>query len=739
MIYYLVDKTGGQKKQFRSLEAAENEMKTLVSKNPDLQVEILDINQYRDQYEIPRAREAALRADNPIMSAILPEQTRKMAETGSTGIKGGLSGAFSLLGRGAGAVSDVIFNRREGADKSDAFLSSLGRTYKDTGLDPELFDERSGVGDFVQMVLRDPLTTAGIAAVPVSGGLSGLAVASRIPTVAKAGQAALKAGSVIAGKGRPLAQNFRKAAAASAATETARPVAFEDEVLPLSDIGKNLGIGVAIGTGLPYAGKALRTGYGALSRLIPKRVRSYASDIAENMAAARQMQRTGMAADDGSPESLLANIERKYGVSLDEWTPEMASAADRMNGGLAEAFQIAAGKRTPPIEQMAEWLASQNALSKSALMEASHPAGLAALRANYRTPLALADEVIEKLKVGNLVGDESAEWSNWLRNASESGTKIDAAPLVEILDAMENAAALRNLGVTDQERSVLNKLSGYSKALKEKRIKETEPSIFLDENGRPIQHGAPEIEEVAKQLTPEELNTFRRVLGDIDWNKVDAKDLPRSQKQAIEDAYGKARDLLIEAAENGGEEGASAAKSYREMARLLQIRDDLNKNLSAGNDKSTMRKRIATTLKNRANGESNSPSAEVLMESLQNASDVLGDDFTKRAQYAYWANQLSPSGDVFTLPAYSPRPTGKSYADSPVDAARKGATVASAVEKVAERKAQQIKLSKKQAKAAEAALNRFGVTGDPSGPGRYSPVWGAILGANASAQNGGRQ
>jgi len=577
----------------------------------------------------------------------LAPSARKAAEDyvsdpnfGVTGLlQAAVEDGLSTPGRTLSALADAFFNRRDEQSKKDAFLTSMALKQGEKSDDLE---ERWGIEDIVQNILRDPMT---IPSTVLGGALS------KIPGLSTLGK------GVTAPVKRFALTDLVKPAAIGAiqglASEAARPAITTSEFDP-EKLAEGAVYGAGMGTVFHNLGGAAKLA--ASKAKDTKQIKSILDRFTNNNDYA-----------DLPEEGILADIERKYGIKLDDFTPDMVRSKPK------ESFWDA---DDPNFNQAVAALENNNRMTPGTLLEATSPKQLLEIKKEYRNIPEIAKKIIEVLEPENLTAKDAAIWGKHIEDATKSGRKINTKALVEILNEESERVAKRGNRRYPGENTMLGRLKGWLGPLTSKK-------------------GAP------AEVSPWVLNDFRNKIGkSVNWDVLEANGFSQQEINAMKRAYGKSREMLL--ADAIANEGNEAAAAYNRMGEDYALRDAVFRVLNAGNVKDAQRSRIATILKNKGNlNESNAPKTEELFEVLQKLDKRLKTNITDRARDAYHANQLSPEGEVFRLPDYNPNVTGKSYSVDPVEAAMQGSTIKSAFTEVARGKAKALN----NARAANRAIN----------------------------------
>jgi len=578
----------------------------------------------------------------PDWTQALSPNVKKAVEKGEGKVRAIFEDGLSTPGRGLAALADAIVNRKEGETFKEGFLRSLELSQGEKSRD---LKERTAAGEIVQDFLRDPMLLPSLA---IGGPVT------KIPGLATLGKGATS------GAGRFLKADIAKPALQGAiqglATEMARPVITEAEFSP-EKLAEGAAMGAGLGTAFHNLAGAAKSAGAATKRAV--KGKEIISDIKSQLATDKYR---GLAEED-----ILAKIERDYGIKLDDPIPN-TNTKKEPRGSVWESVQAALAGEEPSLKETASFMANANRISPEALIKATSPKGLAEIKSAYRSPLELADEIVERLDKENLVAKDAAIWNKYLDEATQSGRTINTSEIAKILDEPAAEIKSRKFGPMEIEEPMLKRLEGYSK-------------VFKSDKG-------------PSQMNPKELNQFRKIMGEsVDWDVLEANGFTKQEINTLKRAYGKSKDeLLADAIANDRSEAAAA---YNRMGEDLTLRDAVLRVLNAGNAKDAQRSRIATILKNRGNlNDSNTPKSEELFEVLQKLDGRLGTDITKRTKNAYYANQLSPEGETFEIPDYNPSVTGKGFETSAREAASRGKTARSAFINTAEAKAKAIRDSK---------------------------------------------
>jgi len=479
-------------------------------------------------------------------------------------------------------------------------------------------------------------------------------------------------GARAAKTGFDIAKNMAlRPAAAGALQELGRPGMMETELSPENIAAAAMG-SATFGMGLGAASKAI----GAIAKKVGPKIGDLAavgkkllpfenkrkdlSDAKRELQVREDFRRfNGMTAAE-----ILEDIQRHYDVRLDEF-PNYARRRD-----------IDLGKDLP-IEVIADHFAAKNKISPQTLLKATSPKGLAEVERAYRSPLSLADEILEKIDPENLTAKDAAKWNSYIDEATKNGRKISTDDLFKIIRE-EAERVKRRGGKYPGDNATLGRLEGWLGPLTSKK-------------GKPL------------DVDPWKLYDFRQRIGNsVNWDVLEANGFSKDEINIMKRAYGTARDKLLDDAKASGADDAVSA--YERMASDYALRDNVLRVLGAGNIKDAQRSRIATMLKNRGNlNDSNAPKTEELFEILQNLDKRLGTDITKRSKNAYYANQLSPEGEEFRLPDYNPNVTGKSYSADPIEGAMQGSTIKSAFIETARAKAKAMNNTRAANKAVSLA------------------------------------
>jgi len=559
---------------------------------------------------------------------------------------------LSTPGRGVAALADAILNSKDGESFKDSYIRSLALKQ---GEKSEDLKERTWLGDMAQDFLRDPMLIPSMA---IGGPIS------KVPGLATMGKGATSAAGKFAKA--DIAKPAIVGALQGLATEAARPVMTTSKFDP-----EKLAEGAAMGAGMSTAfhnlGGAAKSAVAGAKRVV--KGKEIVGDIKSQLATDKYRGLT--------EEDILAKIERDYGIKLDDPVPNTA-AKKEPRGSLWESVQAALAGEEPSLKETAAFMANANRISPEALLKATSPKGLAEIKGAYRSPLQLADEIVERLDKDNLVAKDAATWNAYLDEATQSGRTINTAEIAKILNEPAAEIKARKHGAMEIEKPMLERLKGYAQ-------------VFESKDG-------------PSKMSPRELNQFRQTMGEsVDWDVLEANGFTKQEINTLKRAYGKSREeLLADAIAN---DRSDAATAYERMGEDLTLREAALRVLNAGNIKDAQKSRIATTLKNKGNlNDSNAPKTEELFEVLERLDKRLGTDITKKSKNAYYANQLSPEGEIFEIPDYNPSVTGKGFETSAREAASRGKTARSAFINTAEAKAKAIK------KAGEPPKRASGVT-----------------------------
>jgi len=623
MKFFAVDKETG------SSEVIEAESKQKALEQFDAEyTEILSPTEYQNK-KITDARKSVAGEESSTAASLFPRRTQQIAE-GNTSAKkafqAAVSDALTIPGRGYAAAIDGVSNwSLEEANKSLGETKATDRA-------------RSVVGAMTQGVLRDemllPTIAAGFAAPKVL-----TALGTRIPTLASLNAPAQTVG------GKFLKRDILTPAI-SGTVGVGIPVAASRPLLTgesdvVHDVASNAIGGVALHNalglaklGITAAGKGVKT--------------AFANKVGKRMQATNDISRF----HGKNPSEIVGDIEKEYGVNLDEWNPAMQR--EGIPTGQSSAYDVAQTAikgHGIPTTAKAEWLGNNSGTSKESLLKATSKKGSVELEASYRSQSEIAKDISEKLSLDNLIGEDLNVWKNYLAN---SETYLSPKSL--------KAALLKPSIEHGLDPSEFKTISKHLKTLGEHPV-----------------------------MTPKEVELFRQRLGDdLDLNKAKADSkMGRIEQNAINDAYHLARDMNLKAAIDEGQ--SAAAEAYMRNAEALELKNDVLHVLKADKgDKKDIELKMASIFKNRGNAESNSIPTQAVFDALEKLDSKLGTDYTNRVYNAYLANQLSPSGKQFNVKEYNSHFTGKGYEDSHLKSTIEGKTIKSAFVNIAREKAKDL-------------------------------------------------
>jgi len=625
MKFFAVDKETGASEVIE----AESKQKALEQFDAEY-TEILSPTEYQNK-KITEARKSVAEEGSDTAANLFPRRTQQIAE-GNTSAKNAfqaaVSDALTIPGRGYAAMIDALSN---GGLSSDEYSKSLRET-KATDR------ARSTAGGIAQGVLRDemllPTVAAGFAAPKVLAALG-----TRIPTLANLNAPAQTVGGKFLKRdiATPLITGTVGVGIPVAAS---RPV-LTGESDVAHDVASNAIGGVALYNafnlaklGITAAGKGVKT--------------AFANAVGKKMQAANDISRF----HGKTPSEIIGDIEKQYGVNLDEWNPAM------QRGGIpteqSSAYDVAQTAITGhgiPTTAKAEWLGNNSGTSKESLLKATSKKGSAELEASYRSQPEIAKDISEKLSLDNLIGEDLNIWKNYLAN---SETYLSPKSL--------KAALLKPATEHGMDPSEFKTISKHLKTL----------------GDHPI-------------MTPKDVELFRQRLGDdlnLNKAKTDSR-MGRIEENAINEAYHLARDMNLKAAADEGQ--GAAVDAYMRNAEALKLRNDVLHVLKADKgDKRDIEMKMASIFKNRGNAESNSIQSQEVFNALEKLDSKLGTDYAKRVHNAYLANQLSPQGTQFNVREYNNLHTGKGWNESLLQATIDGKTGKSAFVNVAREKAKDL-------------------------------------------------
>ncbi len=604
-------------------------------KNPE-DYEALTPEEYQD-IEIKKARKEATKEEYPELSNLFP----RAAENPK--FHSAMSDVLTIPGRSYAALADAtLAGEYSGGKFGENYSKSLGET--------EAGDrERSLPGGILQGMLRDEMLVPGMmigfGTAPLAGKTLPM-IGSKLPaTIGQAAKWLEKPAGSLAGKfaKRDVLIPVIGGIPAGLGTAALRP-ALTGEANAVEDIASGVGGNLAMHNviGLGRLGLRLaKTGYSKLMR--------------NSLKAANDINRFAKK----KPLEIIGEIEKDYGVNIDDWKPGMVPESPEATS-FYDVAKYAIGQKLPT-ETLAEGLGSQNNVGNKALLKSTSKKGATDIEKSYRSQMEIADDISEKLSIDNLIGDGLNVWHDFLNNSKDI---IPEEKIYSLFKALERPI---NEGLLEPHE--IKKINTYLKVLERKQ----------------------------NSMTAKDLDLLRQRMGDaLDLNRAatDTK-MGRIEQAALNDAYHLARDINIENAMSTGNEAAAAA--YQRNAVALKLRDDVLHALKADKgDKRDVSFKMGNLFKNRGNEESNSVVTQHIFKTLEKLDSYLGTNYAEQISNAYMADQLSPKGKEFKIPNYNTHMTDKGFTNDHITATKDGKTMKSAYINVLRSKAGDIKTASKR-------------------------------------------